>query len=64
MTRRSIDSEYMRKKRMSRRPRDNRRRVKKKDCNMTNDRNLYISIAVLLTIWISITAYSIWVAFK
>jgi len=63
VNRRSIDSDYMRKKRISRRPLNNGRRVKRKTI-VTTDKNIWTTVAVLTLIWFAITAYSIWMAFK
>ena len=62
--RRSIDSEYIRKKRTSRRPLDNRRRVKRKNITMVTDKSLYLTVAILTSIWLGITGWSVWNAFQ
>ena len=49
--RRSIDSDYIRKKRTSRRPRDNWRRVRKTK-TMTKESNILITAAALFLLWV------------
>lgn len=51
MTRRAIDSEYIRKKRYSRRPRDNWHRVRKTK-KMGKESNILIVAGALLLMWL------------
>lgn len=66
--RRSIDSDYIRKKRHSRRARDNWRRVKNTPKygvkKMYTDKQLWITGITLLTMWLTTIAWMMWDAFK
>ena len=52
--RRPIDSEYIRKKRLSRRPRDNQRKVKR--TKMKNDENVVLLAVGMFLSWLGMLA--------
>lgn len=60
--RRSIDSDYIRKKRYSRRARDNWRKVKRGK-KMESDKHLWTAGIVLLIMWALTITWMIWNAF-
>ena len=69
--RRSIDSEYIRKKRTSRRPANNWRRLRTNPHihkyghqKMLSDYKIEILGIITAILWISVTAWMIWDAFK
>ena len=52
--RRQIDSEYIRRKRLSRRPRDNQRKVKR--TKMKNDENVVLLAVGMFLSWLGMLA--------
>jgi len=64
--RRPIDSDYIRKRRYSRRAKDNWRKVKikKHEVKMYSDRSLWIAGITLLIMWALTITWMIWDAFR
>ena len=61
--RRPIDSEYIRKKRKTRRPRDNWRRVKSKGRKMEKESTILYTGAALFLLWVcsmGILVHMVW----